>query len=60
MLHNAIHGFREGRGMGMATLESNLDWQLLGLVQETLFQVFLDFRKAYDLLDWEWCLELLR
>ena len=58
-MHNALHGFREGRGTGMATLEYKLEHQLAGLAHKPLFQVLLDVQKAYDLLDRERCLELL-
>ena len=62
VLHDALRGFIEGRGMGMetATLKAKLDQQLAGLAHDPLFQVFLDVRKAYDSLDQERCLELLR
>ena len=60
MIHDALHGFRIGRGTGMATLGAKLDQKLVGLVQEPLFHVFLDVRKAHDLLDRKLCLELLR
>ena len=46
VLHNALHGFRTGREMWTATLESKLDQQLAGLAHEPLFQVFLDVQKA--------------
>ena len=60
MLHDALHGFREGIGMGTVTLEANLDQKLAGITHEPLFQVFLYVWKAYDLLDWDRCLKLLR
>ena len=53
-LHEALNGFRTGRGKGMATLEAKLYQQLAGLTQNPLFQVFLDIRKAYKFLDREW------
>ena len=46
VLHYALHGFREGRGTGTATLEANLAQQLAGLAHETLFKAFLDICKA--------------
>ena len=58
-LHDALHGFRAGRGMGTATLESKLAYQLVDIVHELLFQVFLDVRKAYDSLDRGRCMEIL-
>ena len=50
-LHDTLHGFRAGRGMGAATLEANLVQKLSGIAHEPLFQVFLDVQKVYDLLD---------
>ena len=40
-----------GQGTEMAPMEANFDQQLVGLAHKPLFQVFLDFRKAYDSLD---------
>ena len=62
MLHDTLHGSREGRGTGTATsiMETKLEQQLAGLAHEPLFQVFLGVRKAYDLLDREQCLKRLR
>ena len=37
--------------MGTATLEAKIAQHLVGLAHETLFQVFLDVRKAYDVLN---------
>ena len=41
-LHDTLHGFRQGRGMGTATMEENLDQQLARIVHEPLFQVIID------------------
>ena len=60
VLHNVLHGFRVGRGKGTATLEAKLVQQLSGLAHKPLLQVLLDVQKAYDSLDQERCLELLR
>ena len=60
VLHKTLHGFKTWRGTGTATLEANLSQQLVGIAHKPLFQVFLDVRKAYYLLDRERCLELLR
>ena len=59
ILHDALHGFREGRGMGTATLEANLAQQLAGLAHKPLFQMFLDDRKACDSMDMERCMEIM-
>ena len=60
MLHYDIHGFGEGRGARTAALEANLAQHLAGLAHEPLLQVFVDVHKAYDSLDIDRCLELLR
>ena len=41
-------------------MEANIVQHLYGLIHEPLFQVFLDVRKAYNLLDRERFLEVLR
>ena len=60
MIHDALHGFRAGRGTGTETLESKLAHKLAGIVHETLLQVLLDVRKAYDSLDRSRCMDILR
>ena len=60
VLHNALHGFRTGRGTGTETLEAKLSQKLTGPTYESLFQISLDVLKAYNLLNQEQCLELLR
>ena len=59
-LHNPLHGFKQGRGTETATLEENLSQQLAGIFHKTLFQVFLDAQKAYNVLDQERCMEILK
>ena len=46
VLHDALHGFKEVRGAGTATLEAKMAQQLSGIAHEPLFQVFLDFYKS--------------
>ena len=58
-LHDALHEFRAGRGMGTATLEAKLVHQLAGIFHEPLFQFFLDVRKAYESVDRGRCMEIL-
>ena len=53
MLHETLHGFKEGRGAGTATLDSKLLQKLAGITHNTLFQVFLDVCKVYGSLDRE-------
>ena len=57
--HDALHGFRAGRGIGTATLEDKLLQQLVALREEVLYVIFLDLHKAYDTLDRSRCLEIL-
>ena len=57
--HDALHGFRTGRGTGTATLESKLLQQLADMREEVLYVIFLDLTKAYDALDRSRCLEIL-
>ena len=57
--HDALHGFRTGRGTGTATLESKLLQQLAAMREEVLYVIFLDLTKAYDALDRSRCLEIL-
>ena len=59
-LHDALHGFREGRGTGTATLESKLLQQLTAMREEVLYVIFLDLTKAYDALDRSRSLEILK
>ena len=54
--HDFLHGFRAGRGTGTATLEANLLQQLVAMIEEVLYVVFLDLHKAYDALDRSRCL----
>ena len=51
IVHDALHGFREGRTTGTANLEANLTQQLKGLAQKPLFEVFLDVGKVYEYMD---------
>ena len=46
VLHDALHGFRHGRGKWAAIMEAKLEQQLAGIVHDPLFQVFLEVRKA--------------
>ena len=57
--HDALHGFRAGRGTGTATLEAKLLQQLAALREEFLYVIFLDLTKSYDALDRFRCLEIL-
>jgi len=57
--HDAIHGFRAGRGTGTAIIEVKLLMQLAKRSSKPLYMVFLDLKKAYDTLDRGRTLEIL-
>ena len=57
---DAIHGFRPGRGTGTAIMEAKLLMQLHCREDEPLFMIFLDLKKAYDTLDRERALDILK
>ena len=59
-LHDVLHGFRDGRGTGTATLEAKLIQQLAEMREEVLYVIFLDLTKAYDALDRSRTLEILK
>ena len=59
-LHDVLHGFREGRSTGTATLEAKLLQQLAAMREEVLYVIFLDLTKAYDALDRSRTLEILK
>ena len=58
-LHDALHGFWEGRGTGTATLEAKLLQQLAAMREEVLYVIFLDLSKAYEAMDRSRSLEIL-
>ena len=45
-LHDTLHGFRQGRRMITATLETKLAQQLVIIYHKPLFCVFLDVNNA--------------
>ena len=58
-LHDVLHRFGVGYGLGNAVIEANLLQQLTAMREEVLFEVFLDLQKAYDALDWDRCLVII-
>ena len=44
--HDALHGFRAGRGTGTATLEAKLLQQLAAMREEVLYVIYLELSKA--------------
>ena len=59
-LQDALHGFRQGKGAGTATMEAKLAQQLAVLVNEPLLQVFLYVQKAYNSLNRGRYMDVLR
>jgi len=58
--HPAVHGFRNSRGTGTAILECKLLMQIAHKRCQPLYQIFLDFSKAYPTLHRERSLEILK
>ena len=50
-LHDILHGFRAGRGMGAEILELKLAQELAIMYQDPMFLVFLDLCKACNTVD---------
>ena len=57
--HDALCGFRAGRGTGTATLGAKLLQHFTAMREEVLYVIFLDLTKAYNALDRSRCLEIL-
>jgi Reverse transcriptase (RNA-dependent DNA polymerase) len=58
--HDAIHGFRAGRGTGTAIIRAKLLMQLAQRQTKPIYMLFLDLKKAYDTLDRSRTLEILK
>ncbi len=58
--HDSLHGYRNRRGMGTATMEAKLSQQLAYLEQTQLYRIFIDLCQAFDAMDRERCLDLLQ
>ena len=50
-MHDVLHEFRAGTGMGTAILDLKLDQDIAIIDQDPLFLVFLDLRNSYDTVD---------
>ena len=57
--HDFLQGFREGCGIGTATLKAKLLQKLAAMKEEVLYVIFLYLHKAYDALDRYRCLVIL-
>jgi exonuclease III len=58
--HDAIHGFRAARGTGTAIIRAKLLMQLAQRQTKPIYMLFLDLKKAYDTLDRNRTLEILK
>ena len=54
--HDFLHGFRAGHGICTTILEAKLLQKLAAMREEVLYVIFLDLKKAYDVLDRYRCL----
>ena len=57
--HDALHGLRTGQGAGSSSLEAKLLQKLTVMIEEVIYNFFLDLQKAYENLYRERCLEIL-
>ena len=57
--HDVMHRFRSGRGTGTVALKAKVLQQFMYMMEEVLFEFFLDLQKAYDALDKDRCLGIL-
>ena len=58
--HDSTHCFMGGRGCRTAGLEAKLVQQFAQIEQHLLYIVFVDLKKAYDAMNQERCVEILR
>jgi hypothetical protein len=58
-LPDCLHGCRAHRGTGTGVIEATLAQQLSYLELKPFYGVFLDLKKAFDLMDWECCIMIL-
>ena len=59
ILHDSLHGCCAKRGMGTAIIEAKLAQQLSHLELQPFYGIFLDLRKAFDVMDREHCIMIL-
>ena len=58
-LHDCLHGCCANRGTGTAVIKAKLVQQLSYLELKPVFGIFLDLKKAFDLMDREHCTMIL-
>ena len=54
-----LYGFLLGRGAGTSSRESKLLQKLMEIMEEVLYKLFLNLRKAYNALNKKRCLVIL-
>ena len=59
-LHRTLHGCRAHCGTGTAVVEAKLEQQLSYLELRPFYGIFLDFKKAFDLISQERCIMIWR
>ena len=59
-LHNNLHVFRLGWGVGTMTMEAKLSHELVVMVHKPILQVLLDVQKPYNYIDRGKCMDILR
>ncbi len=57
--HDCLHGGLAGRGTGIATIKAKLHQSLAWRNQCPLYQIYIDLKMAYDVLDREQMLGIL-
>ena len=57
--HDCLHGFVKGKGCGTVGIEAKLVQQLAVLEQHPLYVMFIDLKKAYNVMDRERCREIM-
>ena len=57
--HDVLHGFWAGWEMGTTSLEVKFIQQLTAMREEVLYELFLDLRNAWDVLDIDRGVEIL-
>ena len=60
VFHDSLHGFLGGRGTGTATIEAKVAQQLAYIEQAPFYGIFLDLQKAYNAMDRDRCLQILK
>jgi hypothetical protein len=58
-LHDCLHGCRANHGTGTAVIEAKMAQQLSYLELKPFYGVFLDLKKAFDLMDRNRCIMIL-